>query len=334
MTQQDYFGNNVSPDGVSAPPGSGGNYTSIDPATPGASSFSPPPAQTPPPAPPAPPAPSYTDTFLGGGSSIKPPLPTTLPSSNPGGVDPNMSSASVSPTPNPYGEAPSVPPPPQGQAATPQPMASPLGSEQTVVPPSNQYGVPPVAQAPTPSPHNTTGWAQQNSPAAQQIKSKSGLYLFGIIFLLIVGAGAIYFFFLLPAEQSMVKTPVIKVNDSGASTVSVAESRDSARKKDLANIQTALEQYYIKNGLYPLSPDTSPTQDSATPLAALVPDFLPALPVDPDAPEVYYGYKSADGKEYTLTAFFDTEPANIQSTKTESGSFEVVLSAGVNITAN
>lgn len=41
MTQQDYFGNNVSPDGVSAPPGSGGNYTSIDPATPGVSSFHP-----------------------------------------------------------------------------------------------------------------------------------------------------------------------------------------------------------------------------------------------------------------------------------------------------
>lgn len=330
---QDYFGNNISPDGVSAPPNGGNAYTPIDPAVSSPSSSPSFPAQTPPPAPPAappPPPPSYTDSFLGGGNSIKAPLPTVLPTSNQSAVNPD-----TPPAPAAYGETPPVPAFPQGDVSPPPPPSSPSAtSEQPFSPQPNQYGVPPVAQAPTPPSSNASGWAQQNPASAQSTKNKSGLYLFIVIFLLIAAAGVVYFFFLRPAEQTMMESPAINMSDSKVSTVSVAENRDGARKKDLADLQTALEQYYIKNGLYPLSPDVSPTQDGATPLSALVPDFLPALPVDPGAPEVYYGYKSTDGKTYTLTALFDAEPTGVQSTKTESGNFQVVLSAGVNIATN
>lgn len=248
------------------------------------------------------PASNYTDSFLGGGNQIKPPLPSTLP------------------TPDQAG--------PTGQGM-------PEGGQ-----PSQDMGMPPSP----PEPNAPDG---QGMPEAQgqpgsfdqiynetQTKKRSGLWLLIVIIALVVIAALVYILFLLPASKNTTTnstTPVGTLTTGTASsstTTSSQTANDTRRQSDLTTIQTALEQYFIKTGSYPVSAEVSKTQDSTNPLSVLVPDYIATLPIDPQSPQDYYGYKSADGKTYELSAIFTSKPTGINSTQLEKG-YLVVLTPGV-----
>ncbi len=70
------------------------------------------------------------------------------------------------------------------------------------------------------------------------------------------------------------------------------QARDTERKVDIADIQEALELYYLDNKTYPSSASTAPNKingswvTSSEPnwanlASQLVPKYLPALPIDP-----------------------------------------------------
>ncbi len=82
------------------------------------------------------------------------------------------------------------------------------------------------------------------------------------------------------------------------------KTADAIRKADLANIKTALDNYKATNGSYPVSQTLTKTSDANTPLSVLVPDYLSKLPLDPNTPTYYYGYKS-DGNTFELTCVLD-----------------------------
>jgi prepilin-type N-terminal cleavage/methylation domain-containing protein len=92
-----------------------------------------------------------------------------------------------------------------------------------------------------------------------------------------------------------------------------AASRDALRQADLRNLQSAIEQYKQKNGLYPLGCNGSGqwsggtytcTPASAAYITGLVPEFITRLPVDPKITSTSpggYAYRS-DGVSYKLMA--------------------------------
>ncbi len=87
--------------------------------------------------------------------------------------------------------------------------------------------------------------------------------------------------------------------------VIVINRNDAIRKTDMVNLKTALNKYYNAKQSYPTSISISKTSDIDTPLKALVPDYISSLPIDPLSPTYYYGYKSADGKTFELTAVLE-----------------------------
>lgn len=75
-----------------------------------------------------------------------------------------------------------------------------------------------------------------------------------------------------------------------------AKARDAKRIADIGAIQQALALYYDSNNAYPAGP-------AATGFAALVSaGLLPAVPVGPNAGEVYFYGPSADNLSYHLGA--------------------------------
>lgn len=85
--------------------------------------------------------------------------------------------------------------------------------------------------------------------------------------------------------------------------VETLQTRDLIRKKDLTTIQTYLQSYFNDRGSYPISAALTRLNDSTSSVVtSLVPKYTSALPLDRSDPEFFYGYKSVDGKTYTLTA--------------------------------
>lgn len=84
----------------------------------------------------------------------------------------------------------------------------------------------------------------------------------------------------------------------------LAVARDKQRLEELIpKLQVALTNYKKKYGKFPISAsyDGSWTNEVNTPLKVLVSEkFIDALPQDPQ-PERRFGYKSVDGKTYTIT---------------------------------
>lgn len=77
--------------------------------------------------------------------------------------------------------------------------------------------------------------------------------------------------------------------------------RDSVRVKDLGEVANALEKYYIKNDSYP------------TNLNSLVPDFLVAVPQDPQNQSPYIYSYCSDGTKYALMAKLEANSQALQS---------------------
>ena len=83
-------------------------------------------------------------------------------------------------------------------------------------------------------------------------------------------------------------------------------SRDTKRKSDLEQIRSALEMYRADNGFYPAAGDGSWVAASSLtdPLVgltpALVPTYLPVVPLDPTSAQVYMyrSTNSSDGNYY------------------------------------
>jgi len=83
---------------------------------------------------------------------------------------------------------------------------------------------------------------------------------------------------------------------------------DSERIADLDNLRAQLLIYYIANASYPstdgeIEKILSDTVQDSMLYTALVPVYLPVLPVDPN-PSFYYGY-SSDGTSYELTSVLE-----------------------------
>ncbi len=110
-------------------------------------------------------------------------------------------------------------------------------------------------------------------------------------------------------------SPSLTVSSSPSPTVDI----DNQRIDGLTQIQLALTQRAktIKTGpKYPISETFTKgnTSDTASPLAVLVPTYLATgLPVDPESPAAFYGYKS-DGQTFELTA-------KLSNTKNPAGKF-------------
>ncbi len=89
-------------------------------------------------------------------------------------------------------------------------------------------------------------------------------------------------------------------------------SRDARRAADLKNVQAALESYRRDHGAYPSTDSQwrgdagdfgSHSYDAAGFIPGLVPNYLPALPKDPDTqhPTIASGYRyRSDGVDYKM----------------------------------
>ena len=90
-------------------------------------------------------------------------------------------------------------------------------------------------------------------------------------------------------------TAIVTANVRGGD----ARSRDTERKSDLRSLQSAIEQYKLKNGRYPdMGTDTdgdgfASETESADYIVGLASDFIPRLPRDPKP-------KGADGYVYAV----------------------------------
>lgn len=85
------------------------------------------------------------------------------------------------------------------------------------------------------------------------------------------------------------------------------KGRDATRKKDMALISSALEQYYADNNAYP--PTQSGNSVSSLPLSG-TPKYIQSIPADPNT--YSYCYTSATPfQSYVLCARMETDPASV-----------------------
>ncbi len=112
-------------------------------------------------------------------------------------------------------------------------------------------------------------------------------------------------------SPSISTSPQVSTDSSPIVTGNI---NDSQRKTDLATIKETLVEYYQANSKYPISLETTKTNDANSILVEkLVPSYLVDLPIDPLDPQYYYGYKS-NGTTFELTSVLEdkTDSAGIQ----------------------
>jgi general secretion pathway protein G len=83
------------------------------------------------------------------------------------------------------------------------------------------------------------------------------------------------------------------------------KARDTQRKTDLRAIQKGLEEYFVSNNVYPTQATAAVADTALTALTAGTTPILKTVPTDPKTPSAapyQYGYRSAAGADYTLTA--------------------------------
>lgn len=132
--------------------------------------------------------------------------------------------------------------------------------------------------------------------------------------LIILGGGGYGVYTLLnkpAAEKTPVPTtleePITGGTTAPAPTLTLAQQRDKTRKADLTEMKNALDSYFIDIGAYPKTTGIEKTNAVASNLkTALVTTYIAALPVDPQDPTFYYGYKS-DGTTYELTSILEDQ---------------------------
>jgi general secretion pathway protein G len=83
------------------------------------------------------------------------------------------------------------------------------------------------------------------------------------------------------------------------------KARDVQRKTDLKAIQKGLEEYFVSNNVYPTQATAAVAGTALTALTTGSTPILKTVPADPKSPSAapyQYGYQSADGSAYTLSA--------------------------------
>jgi hypothetical protein len=84
----------------------------------------------------------------------------------------------------------------------------------------------------------------------------------------------------------------------------LAKQRDAQRKKDLADIKNALEQYWVDNGAYPDVDDEVQIASSDVVFDALVQRYLTKMPVDPLNTTYYYSYNVKRDTSGAITGYY------------------------------
>lgn len=259
------------------------------------------------------------------------PLDEPLPEDTSAGSTPNIKT--------PY---PGSPAPVQPQSTPPPPPATPPPSIPTVpadsIQPPPQSGQPPFSSQPPSSP-------VVNQPLEEPIEEKGGSsflkwFLIILIILILVGGGIyIYLRFFrqtssapsntvpLPGpvstggEESTGVSSIDNIQEGTTSTTSdtttldTPAKRDTQRKTDLKAVKDALGQYFSENNSYPKAAVTLQTNEKGSILeTSLSPKYISKLPVDPQDPLFYYGYKS-DGQTLELSAVLEvtTDPEGTTS---------------------
>ncbi len=221
---------------------------------------------------------------------------------------------------------PIIPPVDSGMPAGTEPVPDYSAPTEPTMPASSNSPIMPPSQ---PDADPSQSWTGETVEPPK----KSNIWLPVVVLLVIVVAAAIYFIY---ANSSSTET-TSTISQSSTTTEQKSEvttgttttiSNDTTRKEDLTNIQEALEKYYRANQEYPISAQITKTSDKNSTLASLVPDYIDKLPTDPAGGESYYGYKSADGKTYELSAVFDEAPASVKSTQIAKG-YLVTLTPGI-----
>jgi len=216
----------------------------------------------------------------------------------------------------------------QGAIPPPEPGAPPEGpGDMSEVPPGEtpaqdagvpQEGLPPGEMpqgevAPQSQPDFTQG-PEGAAPGQVQPPKPGGskvLPILLIILILIIGGVALAYFMnwislpfldnLLGREQP---TEEIAPLEEEAEVSPYPE--DDQRKNDLAQIKSALEKYFEDNQKYPVARKLENSSESTSVVyKALVPNYLETMPTDPLSPSKYYGYQSADGTSFELSAVLD-----------------------------
>lgn len=105
-----------------------------------------------------------------------------------------------------------------------------------------------------------------------------------------------------PSEDGSTLTSSADTTDDGSGQSAL--TGDAERKANLKSIKDALINYKAKFGIFPASSSYTNLSVSGNAISsALVPTYLASLPQDPKAADGwYYGYKSADGSAFSLSA--------------------------------
>ena len=96
------------------------------------------------------------------------------------------------------------------------------------------------------------------------------------------------------------------------------KARDTQRKTDLRAIQKGLEEYFVSNNNYPTVASAGTADSVLTALTAGTTPIMKTVPTDPKTPSAapyQYGYVSAAGTAYTLTACLENGGDNGTSTQ-------------------
>jgi len=105
------------------------------------------------------------------------------------------------------------------------------------------------------------------------------------------------------AKREVTSTQLIELIDGLQDTV---KQRDTARKADLAQIQSAIEAYKKDKGSYPTSNGVDEIdRANSTVSQLLVPSFVTSIPSEVLTDRYYYGYVSGNGKDYSLSCVLE-----------------------------
>lgn len=107
-------------------------------------------------------------------------------------------------------------------------------------------------------------------------------------------------------------SPIVSPQASSSAEIT-SNINDETRKKDLANIKSALKKYYNDHSEYPKTTGVIKTSDKSTAFfQALYPQYITSLIDDPLSPQYYYGYQS-DGQTFELTAVLEdkSDPSGV-----------------------
>lgn len=213
-----------------------------------------------------------------------------------------------------------LPPKPASPAGGPVPPESPgLHPGEAAGGPTPMVSSQPAKPAPTTEtplhPATPVGKGAQLPPLDVAKKSKLPILIAILVVVVIIAAILIFLnlrrsstdtsgqYESLPSSLPTEEVSQPTTNISTLPSSSTPAGRDAKRKEDIRTISTLATAYFADNQSYPISSSADKLNLTSSILAqALVPKYTAKLPADPLDPDFFYGYTSADGKGYELSA--------------------------------